>query len=39
MVSYTKNPYMEPGELQYKIFKADPRLVRSMLEAHGMLAD
>lgn len=34
-ISYSKNCYLDQGELLYKMLKAEGKLVRSVLEAHG----
>ena len=34
-ISYTKNSYLDQGDLLYKVLKAEGRLIRSVLEAHG----
>jgi len=34
-ITYSKNCYLDQGELLYKVLKAEGRLIRSVLEAHG----
>ena len=36
-IAYSKSSYLEQHDLQYKMLKADGRLIRSVLENHGFV--